>query len=181
MPEEHRKERAEDQALAAEQRIEDLDLAAEQRGEDLATAEVIQAGAAKAALAAAGEAAKLTEVAQQLVATAQESIYQSTKSRLLRGLVVFFILASLVGEATALTMAAQNRSTLTTATEGTERVKDCTTPEGSCYQRGQAQTATAIATLQRFTLIAVECAHEGTDAQIEACVLAKSRAQGLVK
>jgi hypothetical protein len=140
-----------------------------------ATAEVIAAGAAV-------QAAKLTRVAEALVATAQESIYQSTRSKLLRGLVVFFIATSLVGNALALTLATQNRGTLKTATEGTARVKDCTTPEGKCYQRSQAQTATAVGSINTVTQIAVVCAdqYDGRPA-IEACIHTRLRAVGLEK
>ena len=134
---------------------------AEEREQDLATAEIIQAGAAV-------QAAKLTAVAEQLVATARESIYQSTKSRMLRALVVFFILASLVGNLIAAVTAFQ--------------VKDCTTPSGGCYQRGAAQTGQAVGSINAVTQIAVICADQfdGRSA-IEACIHDRLRAIGLEK
>lgn len=145
----------------------DVDGAAEQarhreeRRKDLETAEIIQAGAAV-------QAAKLTAVAEQLVATARESIYQSTRSRALRALVVFFIVASLVGNVIAAITAL--------------KVKDCTSPSGKCYQDGGRRTGQAVGSINTVTQIAVICAdqYDGR-AAIEACIHEQLRAAGLEK
>lgn len=145
-----RAERATDQAQHREERRQDLE-----------TAEIIQAGAAV-------QAAKLTRVAEALVATAQESIYQSTKSRALRALVVFFIGMSLVGAVISTVIAFQ--------------IRDCTTPSGACYQRGQEQTGKAVGSINTVTQIAVVCAdqYDGR-AAIEECIHDRLRAIGLEK
>jgi len=134
---------------------------AEERRQDLETAEIIQAGAAV-------QAAKLTRVAEQLVAVAKESIYQSTRSKALRALVMFFIVASLVGNVLNAITAYQ--------------VKDCTTPSGHCYRDGVQRTGQAVGSINTVTQIAVVCAdqYDGRPA-IEACIHDRLRAAGLEK
>ena len=150
MPEDRRAERAADKAQHQAERAQDLE-----------TAEIIQAGAAV-------QAAKLTAVAEELVATARESIYQSTRSKALRALVIFFIGMSLVGAVISTVIAFQ--------------IRDCTTPSGGCYQRGQEQTGQAVGSINTVTQIAVVCAdqYDGRPA-IEACIHDRLRAAGLEK
>lgn len=80
-----------------------------------------------------------------------------------------------------LAISQSNRVLLTQVNQILALVKDCTDPAGQCAQQGQKSQGDAIASLNTFTLIAVECAHQGSDKAIESCVLAKSREQGLVK
>lgn len=64
----------------------------------------------------------------------------------------------------------------------TKAIKDCTTPGGQCYERGQQQTGQAVAILQKYILIAADCARQPGDSQaFAACVQSEAKAQGLVK
>jgi hypothetical protein len=52
-------------------------------------------------------------------------------------------------------------------------IRSCTTPGGSCYERGQAQTAAAVAQINQAALIAAFCAaHSDTLAEVKACTAA---------
>lgn len=131
--------------------------------------------------AVAGTASELSEQAERMRQAADWLPWQ--KKLMLSLLVVQAVcmVALLAGVLVLVSIASTNRANGEATKVGTARIRSCTTPGGECYERSQAQTATAIALLQRYTLIAVECAHEGSDKAIEACVLAKSREQGLVK
>lgn len=49
-----------------------------------------------------------------------------------------------------------------------DRVLDCTDPEGECFKRGQARTADVITTLNLGTVYAVFCVNRNPGASIEA-------------
>lgn len=124
---------------------------------------------------------EMRDAAADLVQAATLTRRQRTGLTIVTLLSALAALASSVGVLQLLRLAQTNRDN-TTATRATaDAIKDCTTPTGECYRRSQASTADAISVLQRYTLIAVECAHEPSDAAIEACVARKSVEQGLVK
>lgn len=53
-------------------------------------------------------------------------------------------------------------------------VRDCVTPGGKCYERGQRQTAAAVADINRVTVLAAACADkpaQQTQDEIYACVV----------
>lgn len=53
-------------------------------------------------------------------------------------------------------------------------IKDCTTPHRECYERSRAQTAGAVADINRITVYASACADrpgEQTQGEIQACVI----------
>ena len=55
-----------------------------------------------------------------------------------------------------------------------DQIKNCTTPGRPCYERGQRQTANAVADINRVTLAAATCAARRpgqTAPEIRACVL----------
>ena len=54
-----------------------------------------------------------------------------------------------------------------------ERLIDCTTPEGQCYQDGQTRTGEAVNTINEVTILAASCVKiPGVDTEIEirACI-----------
>lgn len=56
------------------------------------------------------------------------------------------------------------------------RIEDCTTPGRECFERGQKQTAAAVASINRVAILAAACAdkpHRQTVEQIQACVIAE--------
>lgn len=57
--------------------------------------------------------------------------------------------------------------------KGVQRLLDCTTPGGVCYQQGRDSQSGAVGTINRITVVAVYCAKlpgNTTLAQIQACV-----------
>jgi hypothetical protein len=55
-------------------------------------------------------------------------------------------------------------------------VRDCTTPGQPCYERGQKQTAGAVADINKITVYAAACADRPGDqtvTQIQSCVIRK--------
>lgn len=69
------------------------------------------------------------------------------------------------------------------AEAGTDRIEDCTTPGRDCYERGQAQTAQAVANITRLSAYAATFAAACADLpgrqsvdEIERCVFEKLRA-----
>lgn len=55
-----------------------------------------------------------------------------------------------------------------------EQIESCTTPGRPCFERGQRQTASAIETINRVTILAAACADQPrrqTVEQIQFCVL----------
>jgi hypothetical protein len=55
-----------------------------------------------------------------------------------------------------------------------ERIVDCTTPGGKCYQQGQKRTGAAVADILKGATYAIACADKRgvqTEAEIQACVL----------
>lgn len=62
----------------------------------------------------------------------------------------------------------QNSPLVEQVAQGNERIKDCTTPAGECYQRGQEATADAIKILL-----------QGTKAQTRAAALASATAAAI--
>lgn len=62
------------------------------------------------------------------------------------------------------------------AEAGTARIEDCTTPGRTCFDRGTDQTADAIASINKVSIIAAACADKPrrqTVEQIQACVIAE--------
>lgn len=60
------------------------------------------------------------------------------------------------------------------------QIKDCTSPEGECFKRGQRQTADAVSSINRVAIIAAACADKPrrqTVEQIQACVIEQLAAQ----
>ena len=55
-----------------------------------------------------------------------------------------------------------------------ERIVDCTTPGGKCYQQGQERTGQAVGDILKGATYAIACADKRgvqTEAEIQACVL----------
>ena len=55
-------------------------------------------------------------------------------------------------------------------------IKDCTRPQGQCFERGQRQTGQAVATINEVSIIAAACADDParqTVEQIRVCVAAE--------
>lgn len=53
-------------------------------------------------------------------------------------------------------------------------IKDCTRPDGRCYQRGQRRTARAVSSINRVVILAAACASQEPGqsvARIQACVI----------
>jgi hypothetical protein len=66
---------------------------------------------------------------------------------------------------------AQNDARATSA-----RIVDCTSPGRDCFERGQKQTAEAVASINRVAVLAAACADKPrrqTVEQIQACVIAE--------
>lgn len=125
--------------------------------------------------------AGLASAAMELSATGQAvlSAFRTTRAQRIAVLALLILntvaaLAVIGGVAALIWIGNGNR-------DNTGIIRDCTTPGGVCYERGRAQTAEAVKTLRQYQVITVQCAHESTDAAIEACVERKALEQGLVK
>lgn len=67
-----------------------------------------------------------------------------------------------------------NTETLDTSAETLEIIKDCTQPEGACYQRGQDRTAEVVDNIGLLSTYAAACAdqpNQQTAVEIRECVL----------
>lgn len=54
------------------------------------------------------------------------------------------------------------------------QILSCTTPQGSCYQRGQKQTGQAVASINKVVVAAAECAKRyEVEHDIEVCIRRK--------
>lgn len=97
------------------------------------------------------------------------------------GLVVLILLAAMTY--TVLTIrytqevGAQRGRDIVASTRQIERlataIESCTSPDGECYQRSQAQTGSAVASINEITIYAAACAKQpavDTARQIRLCV-----------
>lgn len=84
-------------------------------------------------------------------------------------LLAFVVVLSFATNAYALFIIRQTQLEGSPAVQRIDRlsaiVADCVTPTGKCYERGQKQTATAVASINEVTVYAVACALEITKAE----------------
>lgn len=88
----------------------------------------------------------------------------------------FALAGMLLGGLVAMTAAGlgqgrDNEASLNETHELLEIVKDSVEPDGKRYQRGQAQTAAAVSTINEITILAAHCAKKHDDlVEIKICV-----------
>lgn len=73
------------------------------------------------------------------------------------------------------------RSTQIDSRETALAIKDCTTPGRPCFERGQKQTAAAVASINRVAILAAACADKPqrqSVEQIQSCVIEELAKQG---
>lgn len=121
------------------------------------------------------EAHKLREVV--------EADNEQRKRENRRLLAVGVALVLILGAQLALLVQSRTRSIeygkiLETTSEAQQRIADCTTAGGKCYQEGQQRTGQVMRDLAKFNAYAVECGRDlsRSDAQVEACTVAKIEA-----
>jgi hypothetical protein len=91
-----------------------------------------------------------------------------------RVVVILALLCLVLSLGTTLVNVAVIRSNQESGRTVVDQIKNCTTPGRPCYERGQRQTATAVADINRVTLAAATCAARRpgqTAPEIRACVL----------
>jgi hypothetical protein len=115
----------------------------------------------------AGAAADLSDMARELV----KATVLSKTQRAVFGLVILLGAVGLIVSSIGLVLLLQGADE---ARLQRREILSCTTPAGTCYQRGQQQTADAVLQLNRVTVAAVQCAQtQRGDRAIEACITAK--------
>lgn len=147
----------------------------------LPTHDALIAGLASASINLSNTGQSLLTATDRLVSVLQTTRMQRAVAVALLVLNAVAAIAVVAGTVVLIGIGRDNRDNTTATRETAERIRSCTDPAGECAKRGQAATANAIVVLQKYTLIAVECGHEGSDARIEACVQRKALEQGLVK
>lgn len=117
------------------------------------------------------QANQLTDAASQLRET-----YRFSRQLKVIFVIGFLMLAGLI------VIALQNRANGATARTNTATIKDCTTPGGDCYQRGQQTTGAAVSQIvaqvnahTNLVLIAtLECSKpHTTNPELAACLRSK--------
>jgi hypothetical protein len=110
------------------------------------------------------------------------------RQRIRLGLVLVAVAVLLLGGLLSLTVrfeqdrkgrSAANIAELREIQAVNERIADCTTAGGACYERGASRTGDAIAQLARLQIAINLCGRESgndTMAEMERCVAAKSKA-----
>jgi len=91
---------------------------------------------------------------------------------LVGGIVVLQLVATLVGTDNTTTI----RQTQHDNAETLRLIRSCTSPGQECFERGQRQTATAVADINRVAIFAAACADrpaQQTVEQIQSCVIAR--------
>lgn len=91
-----------------------------------------------------------------------------------RVLLLVFIGLMLAGIAGGLgTIAVQNNQVLLNVQTGTDRLVDCTTPGGKCYEQGSRSQSAAVKTINEMSVYAAYCAHKpdnDTVQEIKSCI-----------
>jgi hypothetical protein len=99
---------------------------------------------------------------------AWKATFAGWATALIAGVILVAILAATL--VTVVTI----RATQKTNTNTVDLIRDCTEPKGKCFQRGQDQTAGAIADINQVTVYAAACASKvpgQTAEQIQRCVV----------
>lgn len=105
----------------------------------------------------------------------------NTNARSLSWVIICLLVAALtVTMLTATIIGADNTNTIRTSqranAETLRLIRSCTTPGQDCFERGQRQTADAVADINRVAIFAAACADKPrrqTVEQIQSCVIAR--------
>lgn len=116
---------------------------------------------------------KLMVQAAELATVGHDLVRSAVLTRIQRWVIFICLFLVMLGTVLSVITTLTNRSVNRATNHNTDIIRDCTDPEGKCFQDGQARTAEAVGNINKVVTAASFCARlpeNDTLDEVEACV-----------